>query len=409
MSLLPRFVLIASMLTAAVSARAQDPPPAPAVGVVKAERRAITETTEFVGRVQAVERVDLSARVTAFLDERLFSEGSEVNKGDLLYRLEQKPFLADVHAKAAEVKQVEAQLKNADLSLARAKQLLTTAAGSVASADAAEANQQSQAAQLLAAQAALERSQIDMAYTEVNAPISGKIGRTSVTPGNVVSPSSGVLATIVSQDPMYVTFAVPVRTALELRRRMVQEGGFDALKVRIRLPDGRLYEHMGRLDFLNNSVAEHTDTLTMRATIPNPATSPATGAASSNRELVDGEFVTILLEGAKPIEVLTIPRSALLSDQSGDYVYVVDAQNRAQQQHLKLGQSTPTLAVVASGLQEGQIVIVEGIQRVRPGQPVSPAPTAVPAGKFGENGPREDDGSKAQDGSTGNSIPKGRT
>lgn len=378
---LPLIIVLSVLMP--IGASGQGASPAPVVGVVKARQRAITETTEFVGRVQAAERVDLSARVVAFLDERLFSEGSEVNKGDLIYRLEQGTFEADVQAKQAAVREVEAQLKNANLTFHRAQRLLATAAVSAASAEAAETSQQSHTARLLAAQAELRQARINLAYTEIRAPISGKIGRTTVTPGNVVGPNSGVLTTIVSQDPMYVIFSVPVRTALALRQRMAEDGGFDALRVRIRLPDGRLYEHAGKLDFVDNSVAGNTDTLTMRAAIPNPIAVQAKGTTGASRELVDGEFVTVLLEGAKPVEVLTIPRAALLSDQSGDYVYVVDGQNKAQQQHVKLGQSTPTLAVITNGLQAGQTVIVDGLQRVRPRQPVAAGPAATPAGELG--------------------------
>lgn len=367
---------IVAVLILAPLAPARSQQPAPAVGVVKAERKPITETSEFVGRIQAIERVDLSARVTAFLDERLFKEGKEVKKGDLLYRLEQAPFQADMQAKQAAIKQVEAQLKNANLTLARAQQLLTTSAGTVATVDNAEASQQSQTGQLLAAQAQLRQSEINLAYTEIRAPIDGKIGHTSVTPGNVVGPGSGVLATIVGQDPMYVVFSIPVRAALDVRRRIASDRNLSSLRVRIRLPDGTLYGEAGNLDFLNNSVTGNTDTLMLRATIPNPVGSGEQTAAGADRELVDGEFVTVLLEGTKPIEVLTIPRASVLSDQSGDYVYVVDAQSKAQRQNIKLGQSTPTMAVILSGLQEGQTVIVDGLQRVRPDQPVAPGPAA---------------------------------
>lgn len=401
-------LVLALSLLAPSGAWAQGAPAAPAVGVTKAKQRAITETSEFVGRIHAVERVDLSARVAAFLDERLFAEGSEVSKGDLVYRLERAPFEADVQAKQAAVREVEAQLKNANLTLTRAQRLVVTGASSVASVDAAEANHQSRAAQLLAAQAELRQAQINLAYTEIRAPISGKIGRTTVTPGNVVGPNSGVLTTIVSQDPMYVIFSAPVRTALALRQRMAQDDGFDALRVRIRLPDGRLYEHAGKLDFLDNSVAGNTDTLTMRAAIPNPIVVQARGTTGASRELVDGEFVTVLLEGAKPIEVLTVPRAALLSDQSGDYVYVVDARNKAQQQHVKLGQSTPTLAVITNGLQAGQTVIVDGLQRVRPGQPVSPGLAATSAGELGAKDAPDDSDQAERNGTPKKPTPDGQ-
>jgi membrane fusion protein (multidrug efflux system) len=359
-----------SLVLAAVSfawlapAWAQQAPPPPAVGVAKVERRPITETSEFLGRIQAINRVDLSARVTAFLDKRLFTEGSEVRQGDLLYRLEQGPFEADMQAKRAAIQQVEAQLRNANLTLDRARELLRTTAGTQAAVDAAEANQQALSAQLLAAQAQLRQSEINFAYTEIHAPIDGKIGRTTTTEGNVVGPSSGVLSTIVSQDPMFVVFSVPSRTALDLRQKIVGGGGFDAVKIRVKLPDGRLYGQTGKLDFMNNSVTGGTDTLLLRP----------------NWELIDAEFVNVLLEGAQPIEMLAIPRAAVLTDQSGDYVFVVDAQGKAQRQGVKLGQTTPTSAAVSSGLQEGQLVIVEGVQRVQPGRAVSAGPAASAVG-----------------------------
>ena len=363
------------LATTAFPAWGQPAPPAPAVGVAKAELRPITKSAEFLGRVQAVQRVAIQPRVTAFLMERRFTEGAEVKTGDLLYLLEQDPFKADVQAKQGAVAQVEAQLKNASLALDRATQLLKTAAGTQATFDNAQAAQESQKAQLLAAQAQLRQSEINLGYTEIRSPIDGKISQTSVTEGNVVSPSSGTLTTVVSQDPMYIVFPVPVRTALEVREKVNEGEGFEALKVRIRLPSGRIYGQVGRLDFLNNSVTGNTDTLTLRAVIANPPSVSNQKDQRANRELLDAELVTVLLEGAAPVSLLTVPRKALLTDQGGDYVFVVDQDNKAQRRGVKLDSAaTPTLAVVTSGLKEGELVIAEGVQRVRAGQPVSPAP-----------------------------------
>ena len=356
---------------------AQQPPP-PAVGVAQVERKPITETSEFLGRVQAINRVDLSARVTAFLEKRLFTEGTEVREGDLLYQLEQGPFEADVQAKQAAVKQVEAQLRNADLTLDRAQQLLRTAAGTQATVDTAEASQQALSAQLLAARAQLRQSEINFAYTEIHAPINGKIGRTATTQGNVVTPTSGVLTTIVSQDPMYVVFSVSVRTVLDLRDRYADKGGARAVALHLKLPNGRAFAQTGQIDFSDNTIQAATDTLIVRGVFPNPALPAGKGGDEGGRELFDNEFVTVYLEGVQQIEVLAAPRSAILSDQQGDYVYVVDAQNKAQRQKVTLGQSTPTVASVTSGLKEGDTIVVEGIQRVRPGQPVSPGPPTAP-------------------------------
>jgi membrane fusion protein (multidrug efflux system) len=346
-------------------------PAKPAVGVVAAESRSITQASEYVGRIQAVDRVNLVARVAAFLDKRLFTEGAEVKAGDLLCRLEQGPFEADVQAKEAAVAQFQAQLQNAVVTLNRAKALLHTPAGQQSAVDAALANQESLKAQVLAAQAQLAQAKINLAYTEIRAPIDGKIGRINVTPGNYVSPNSGVLATIVSQDPMYVVFPVSSRTALDLQRRSADQG-LSEVVIKLRLPDGRIYDQTGKVNFVDNTVSGNTDTITLRGAVANPLKNGA-------RELVDGELVTVILEDAQPLQALTIPRAAVLSDQIGDYVYVVDAEDKAQQRRIELGQSTPSVAVVKRGLAAGDRVVVEGIQRVRPGIAVAPGPASVSA------------------------------
>jgi membrane fusion protein, multidrug efflux system len=349
----------------------QGPAGPPAVGVLEATKRPITESNEFLGRIEAVNRVAIVARVTAFLDKRLFAEGTEIKTGDLLYHLERGPFEADLKSKQAQVAQLQATLVNAKLTTDRARTLLSGPAGQQSTYDAALANQQSLEAQIQAAQAQVDLSQINLDYTEIHSPIDGRIGRTAVTEGNVVTPSSGTLTTVVSQDPMYVTFPISVREGLGLRDRYSTRGGFKAVVIRLRLTDGRLYDQVGQLNFVNNTIDQGTDTILLRGTIPNPE------LASGVRELTDNEFVSVLLEGVQPVEVLAIPRSAVLSDQQGDYVFVLGADNKAEQRRVKLGQSTSTVASVTNGLQPGEKVIVEGLQRVRPNQPVAPGPAST--------------------------------
>jgi membrane fusion protein (multidrug efflux system) len=363
-------------------ARAQFPGGGPpAVGVTTVQKRPVTETSEFVGRIQAIDRVDIVARVTAFIEERAFVEGTEVQKGDLLYRLERGPFLADLEAKQASVAQQQALLRNATITLNRAQSLLNTPAGQRSNVDDALAQQASIAAQLLGAQAQLRTSQINLDYTEIHAPVAGTISRTTLTVGNVVTPSSGALVTIVSQDPMYVLFPIALRAALDLRNRYAQQGGFDGVVIRLRLPDGTLYPQPGKLDYVDPSVAANTDTVTLRARIANPLRKGAKANQTGNRELVDGEFVTVTVEGVEPIEALAIPRTSVLSDQQGSYVWVVDSQNKVSQRRIQLGQSTPDTAIVTSGLQEGERVVSDGLQRVRPGIQVNPgSPPAALSG-----------------------------
>jgi membrane fusion protein, multidrug efflux system len=363
---------------AASASRAQPAPSGPpAVGVVEAIKRPITETSEFLGRVEAVNRVSVVARVNAFLEKRQYTEGNEIKAGDHLYLLERGPFEADLASKQAIVAQLQATLENAKLTTDRARTLLGGPAGQQSTYDAALANQRSLEAQVQSAQAQVQSSQINLDYTDIRSPIDGKIGRTAVTEGNVVSPGSGVLTTIVSQDPMYVLFPVSVRAGLQLRDRYATRGGFSAVVIKIRLPDGRLYDQTGQLNFVDNTVAQSTDTISVRGAIPNPLLHELSATGSAVRELTDGEFVTVMLEGVQPVEVLAIPRSAVLSDQQGDYVFTVGADNKAEQRRIQLGQSTPTIAAVINGITLGDKVIVEGLQRVRPGQPVSPGPASA--------------------------------
>ena len=271
-------------------------------------------------------------------------------------------------------------MENADLTLSRAQELLQKNSGTQVAVDSALATQRTAAAQVKAAQAQLHQSQINLDYTEIKAPIDGLIGRTSITTGNVVSPTSGTLATIVSPDPMYVTFPIAVRRVLELRDRYADKGGYNAVKIRVRLPNGDMYSQTGKLDFVDIGVAKDTDTITLRGTIPNQVI----GAVGESKlyELTDDEFVTVSLEAVEPLKVLAVPRAAILSDQQGDYVFVVNDKNVAEQRRVKLGQSTPDVAAVVEGLKPGEQVVVEGIQRVRPNLVVAPAPASpTPAGR----------------------------
>jgi membrane fusion protein (multidrug efflux system) len=404
------FLVLASALLGILSAaRAQPVPGAPpAVGVVRAERQQITQTDEFIGRIQAVSRVALVARVTGFLDKRMFVEGSEVKQGDLLYLLEQPPFQAQVEASEANVSQLQAQHLNAQQTLNRAQELLRTQSGPQSNVDSALSAERALAAQIVGAQAQLKTAQINLGYTEIRAPIDGKITSTAVTEGNVVSPSSGTLATLVSQDPMYVVFTVSNRTRIDLRNRYAIRGGYAAVVIKLRLPDGKIYGQDGQLDYVAPTVAETTDTITFRGAVANPVFPGMQQGQPGSRELVDGEFVTVLLEGVQPITVLGIPRAAVLSDQQGDYVYVVDAQKKAQVRRIQLGQSTPSTAVVTNGLQEGELVISEGLQRVRAGETVSAGPaTPPPPGLSPSPASEGATGAASSSGGSGSSTARG--
>ena len=349
------------------------------------------------------------------LEKRLFQEGTEVKKGDLLYQLEKEQYEAADEIQQANLSQAQAQAENATLTFNRASELLQKGAGTQVSNDSALAALRTATAQLKSAQALVRQSQLTLGYTEIRSPIDGRIGRTSVTVGNVVgssasssssgqsggSASSGssssqgssststsgqsgnsssattVLATIVSQDPMYVTFPVSIATALELRKLYSQKGGPNAVDVKVRLPDGTIYAQTGKLDFIDVNVAQDTDTILMRATIANPVLSNAAKGTGNVRELTNNEFVSIIVESVEPTMMLAVPRASVLSDQQGDFVYVIDGQNAARQRRVRLGQSTPEQASIVEGLAEGDRVVTDGIQRVKPGATVQPSMKAA--------------------------------
>ena len=375
-------LLFLLLLMAAMPAAAQfGPQGPPAVGTITATATPIVEMSEFTGRIEAVQRVDIRARVTGYLQERRFTEGQEVKAGDLLFRLEQDPFEATLDQAKASVASAQATLENARVALARARELSQSGAGTRVALDEAQARERTGYAALLAARAQVRAAEISLAYTTITAPIAGRIGRATLTPGNVASPTLvEPLATIVSQDPMRVVFSVSARQALELRDRYQDRGGLAAVLVRVTLPDGRKHAETGKVEFVDTQMDRSTDTLLLRALIPNPARGAARAGDLGQRELVDGQFVTITVEGAAPVPGITIPRAAVLQDQGGFFVFVLGEGNRAERRPVRLGRTQGAQVVIETGLKEGETVIAEGVQRVRPGAPVNPAPASPAPG-----------------------------
>ena len=347
----------------AAAAFAQTPAPAaPRVGTVAAEKRPVTPAKEFVGRIEAIERVEIRARVTGYLDAVLFKEGDRVKEGAALYRIEQAPFQSAVQQAQGARLRAQATLTNASLQLKRAEELVKTSATSVAERDKRLSDHQTAQGDVLTADANLKTAQINLAYTEITAPIAGIIGRTAVTKGNVVSPNSGVLTTIVSQDPIYVVFPVSQREFLQIEGEQ-RRAADHPLSVSLRFSDGSTYAQTGRIDFVDISVDRGTDTVTVRATLPNP-----------DGGLIDGQLVRVAVAGDTPEEKVLIPQAALLTDQQGPYVFVVQ-DGKAAIRRLKLGTDVGPNVVVESGLDAGTQVVMEGVEALRPGMPV----TAVPA------------------------------
>jgi membrane fusion protein (multidrug efflux system) len=300
------------------------------------------------------------ARVEGFLDKVLFREGQDVKAGDLLYQIEKVQFQAALDQAKANVVVAEATLTNAKLEYERSLELSKRNFSPQSDVDQKKAAMDTAAGRVLQLKAALTQAQVNLDYTDIRAPIDGRIGRTAYTVGNLVNPASGVLATIVSQDPIYVLFPVSVRDLDTIREaRHKEDGGLAKIDIRIRLPNGKEYAHPGVWNLTDPQVDPQTDTLIMRATIPNP-----------DRTLTDGQFVTAIIRERQEAPRLVVPQAALQVDQSGYYVLVVNDQHKVEQRRVQTGPQLGTDVVVTSGVKEGEKVIVDGIQKVRPGQVV---------------------------------------
>ncbi|NIX78222.1 efflux RND transporter periplasmic adaptor subunit [Microvirga terricola] len=354
--------LLGLLLPAACNApqQAAAPAPQPAVGVRPAEMRGVSQSFQFVGHIKAVSKVDLRARVEGFLERVAFREGQTVKAGELLYQIEKIQFKARVDQAKANVASAEAVVTNAQLQYDRQLSLSQRQFASQSVVDQDKANLDSAKANILQMKAALTQAEVNLDYTEIRSPIDGLIGRTAYTVGNLVNPASGVLATIVSKDPIYVLFPVSVRDLELIREARREETGSPAkIEIRLRLSNGAKYPHRGVWDLTDPQVDQQTDTLIMRATAPNP-----------DGQLIDGQFVTAEVRLRQEEPRLVIPQAALQFDQSGYYALVVDNQHKVQQRRITPGANRDADVVVTAGLQEGDNVIVDGVQKVQPGQVV---------------------------------------
>ncbi len=340
----------------------------PHVTVEKAGYKSYTERFSFPGRIDAVNSVTLKARVAGFLKDRLFEEGDIVKKGQMLFVLEREPFEAQVAEAAANLAKAEADAKNAKLNLDRALELRKTGNISQSTVDTREAENSVAKGQVLQAQAALNLAKLDLGYTNIKAPFTGKIGLSVYSVGEYL-PVNTTLATMVSFDPIYVLFSVSERELLSMQNAGMLKSNSDSLAVSLVMGDSSVYRYGGQINFTDVVVDDSTDTVKMRAVFPNPA-----------KQLVSGQFVSVLLEYEAPVEKIVISQAALMSSASSKYVYVVDAQNKVVNKPVSVGTEQGKDIVILDGLEAGDRVIVSGLQKVRPGQEV--IIDSVPAAKL---------------------------
>ena len=339
----------------------------PTVAVLTVSEQDVVPAREYIGHVEAIQSVELLARVEGFIEKVHFAEGDYIQAGEVLYTIEQERYRARVQADKAQIAQAQAELARAESHLKRL-QAARRESISATDLDNAVAAELAARASLAAAQAALELSQLDLTYTTVKAPISGRIGKTNYTRGNLISPDSEVLATIVQEDPVRVVYSVSendvdcIQKSLEEMDNPQQQ----TLSPSLLMANGTPFPERGKISFVDNQVDPSTGTIAVRAEFANP-----------RALLIPGQYVTVQVKAAEPRLMPVVPQAAVLVNKDGRYVLKVDDET-ATVQPVTIGPAVDTLWAIESGLKPGDRVIVSGIQKVRPGQKVN----AVPAEKL---------------------------
>lgn len=367
--------------------------PPPEVTVTVPVQQELTNFMEFTGRTEAIENVEVRARVTGYLVAVNFEEGEDVSAGDVLFEIDPRPYEAAHQAAVAAVASAEAELKKAQADAKRDRQAFEKGAVSEAQRDTSAALEGIASAAIDAANASLKNTELDLEFTKVKAPVSGRVGRALITKGNLISSNQvdSVLTTVVSVSPVDVYFDIDERALLRLQRKMreqdpdlrpesVREAN---VQVDIQLADEDDFPHHGLLDFANNRIDPETGTIRVRARFPN-----------EDEFLHPGMFVRVHLPYGDSGMKLLIPERAIGTDQGQRYVLVVKDDNSTERRDVTLGvRHGGGLRIIESGLIGDERVIVEGIQRVRPPAPVTPRDIAVQAAPPEKDAPPEQDDS----------------
>ncbi|ARN68425.1 efflux RND transporter periplasmic adaptor subunit [Vibrio vulnificus] len=316
----------------------------------------------YIGRVEAVEDTNITAQVSGYLKARHFEEGQLVEKGALLYTIEPSSFEAQVASAKASLAQAKASLKKAELDHQRGKNLLPRGSISQSEFDALTAGLLGAQAQLEAANAQLKLADVNLSYTQIRAPFSGRISDSKVSTGDLVSPSSGILTTLVSLDPIHTAFSISERERLALGIERIKGDGSTpsaGVEVQLQLENGKEYPHLGRLDYLGNRIDTKTGTIALRAVVANP-----------DHQLLPGQHIKANLREKQAKSVVVVPRRAVQTDLEGHFVMVMTQGEVAERRNVSLGAQVEQGVVIREGLTQDDVVITQGLQRVRNGMQV---------------------------------------
>ncbi|ASC59520.1 TPA: efflux RND transporter periplasmic adaptor subunit [Vibrio vulnificus] len=316
----------------------------------------------YIGRVEAVEDTNITAQVSGYLKARHFEEGQLVEKGALLYTIEPSSFEAQVASAKASLAQAKASLKKAELDHQRGKNLLPRGSISQSEFDALTAGLLGAQAQLEAANAQLKLADVNLSYTQIRAPFSGRISDSKVSTGDLVSPSAGILTTLVSLDPIHTAFSISERERLALGIERIKGDGSTpsaGVEVQLQLENGKEYPHLGRLDYLGNRIDTKTGTIALRAVVANP-----------DHQLLPGQHIKVNLREKQAKSVVVVPRRAVQTDLEGHFVMVMTPGEVAERRNVSLGAQVEQGVVIREGLTQDDVVITQGLQRVRNGMQV---------------------------------------
>ncbi|MBU2710171.1 efflux RND transporter periplasmic adaptor subunit [Zooshikella harenae] len=343
-------------------------PPAVIVTTVKEDK--IFHSIDLVGRTEASEDVNIRSRVEGTLLERHFNEGDEVTKDQLLFTLDPAPYQAVVDQSQSEIERLQAILDEATINFDRGERLVKKGTISQSQMDELTSKKIQAESALKGAQAQLEKSSLNLSYTKVTAPLSGRIGKSLLSLGDLVTPNQDTLATIVKLDPIYVNFQVNEKAFVdfqeEARKRISAGQEKPSVVPQLRLSNDKMYPHDGKLDFMDNRVDQATGTIKVRAVFPN-----------DNKILLPGQYVTLILRQKTPQQALLVPQASVQENQQGKFVLVVNNEKVVEARPVKLGQRIKTRWEVIDGLKPGEVIITEGIQKVKIGGKVKPTEQQV--------------------------------
>jgi RND family efflux transporter MFP subunit len=354
----------------------------PAVKVSAAVVRQVTDYEDFTGRTDAVDSVEVRARVSGYLDAVLFTPGKEVKKGQPLFKIDPRPYKAALDQAEGQVAYNEARLKRLNRDYQRNRPLAGTGAISHQEFDIIVGNKEEAEGSLVAARASVESNKLNLKFTDITSPIAGRVGRNLITVGNLVTQDQTLLTTVVSQDPMYAYFDVDERTMLHVQE-LIRQGKFESARtskdvpVTMGLANEEGYPHKGTIDFVNNQVDTSTGTIQVRGSFPNPPT------ANGDRVLTPGLFVRIRVPLGDAHKAVLVSERAIGADQGQKFVYVVGEGDKLERRPVRLGALHAGLREVVSGLEGGEWVVVAGLQRLVPGAEVRAERVAMPGGRRG--------------------------